>query len=208
MTQNAPSALPFATRAGSPTQRGHHAAGAFYAGSAVPPAHADLARTTRRPPRSRRSIWIPRLSEGHDGRGPAHLSSRTAPIGPCDRSRDSPSRAEQVPTIALQVHEHCDPAVRLIPWRRHEADARVDHSLVSAIEVVDAKEQADAAGELLADRWRADARRLPSRAGCRSGLHSGRTTTQRFGRPSLVSDGVSSTSSNCSTSTKKRIAAS
>ena len=30
-------------------------------------------------------------------------------------------------------------------------DARVDHSLVSAIEVVDAKEQADAPGELLAD---------------------------------------------------------
>ena len=28
--KNAPSALPFATRAGSPTQRGHHAAGAFY----------------------------------------------------------------------------------------------------------------------------------------------------------------------------------
>ena len=29
--KNAPSALPPATRAGSPTQRGHHAAGAFYA---------------------------------------------------------------------------------------------------------------------------------------------------------------------------------
>ena len=29
--KNAPSALPFATRAGSPTQRGRHAAGAFYA---------------------------------------------------------------------------------------------------------------------------------------------------------------------------------
>ena len=29
--KNAPSALPLATRAGSPTQRGHHAAGAFYA---------------------------------------------------------------------------------------------------------------------------------------------------------------------------------
>ena len=28
--KNAPSALPLATRAGSPTQRGHHAAGAFY----------------------------------------------------------------------------------------------------------------------------------------------------------------------------------
>jgi len=35
-----------------------------------------------------------------------------------------------------------------------------------------------------------------------------RITTQRFGRPSLVRDGVSSTSSNCRTSTKKRIAAS
>ena len=136
----------------------------------------------------------------------ARARQRSADWTMC-RSRDSPSRAEQVPTIALKVHEHCDPAVRLIPWRRHETDARVDHSLVSAIEVVDAKEQADAPGELLADDG------VLMLAVCLreqdAGLASaGRTTTQRFGRPSLVSDGVSSTSSNRSTSTKKRIAAS
>ena len=151
------------TEAGKPARR-------FLAASSVsvirvdptrPPAHLCAWRLSPTRIRTRRDAERSE-STSRDGFPDRGSRARTASAGaararqsesrwPCDRSRDSPSRAEQVPTIALQVHEHCDPAVRLIPWRRHEADARVDHSLVSAIEVVDAKEQADAAGELLAD---------------------------------------------------------
>ena len=55
--KNAPSALPLATRAGSPTQRGHHAAGAFYAiksrpltltcANRCPGSRADLDHTSK-----------------------------------------------------------------------------------------------------------------------------------------------------------------
>jgi hypothetical protein len=78
---------------------------------------------------------------------------------------------------------------------------------VAGVEVVDAQEEADPTGELVADGrlllvaiggGEEDAR-------LRTG---GRTTTQRFGRPSFVRAAESSTSSKPSVSTKKAIASS
>jgi hypothetical protein len=77
----------------------------------------------------------------------------------------------------------------------------VEHSLPGRVEVVDAEEEVDASGELLT---------------CCAGLllaigsgqqhpvcaPGGRTTTHRFGRPSLVIAGESSTTSKPRASTK------
>ena len=86
-------------------------------------------------------------------------------------------------------------------------DPAIHHSLVRRVEVFDSQEQANAAGELLPDRrnlvFAIGAGQEDARLGS-----GGLTTTQRFGRPSLVSDGVSSISSNLSTSMKNRIAGS
>ena len=75
------------------------------------------------------------------------------------------------------------------------------------VEVVDPQEEPDPPGELAPDDARlvvavGRASRSPVAA------PGGRTTTQRFGRPSLVCAGESSTSSKPSASTKKAIAAS
>ena len=75
-----------------------------------------------------------------------------------------------------------------------------NHPLVGRVEVVDTQEQADASRELVADRDRLVGTIGPGQQQARL-RPGGRTTTQRFGRPSLVSAGESSTSSKPSTST-------
>ena len=57
--KNAPSALPFATRAGSPTQRRHHAAGAFYL---IEPRPLTLACANRCPGSRRSGITRRRIT--------------------------------------------------------------------------------------------------------------------------------------------------
>jgi hypothetical protein len=90
--------------------------------------------------------------------------------------------------------------------RCHELHTSGEHALVRRIEIVDAQEQPDATSELLPY----DACLLVpigprEENACLAAI--GTNDDQRSDRPSLVSDGVSSSKLNCRTSTKKRIVA-
>jgi hypothetical protein len=109
--------------------------------------------------------------------------------------------------VARDVAEDDDPAVGLGAGLAEELDPGCLHALVAAVEVVDAEEEPDPGGVLvaIAATWcspSARARRMPV---CPPG---GRTTTQRLGRPSFVRAGESSASSNPSARVKKAIASS
>jgi hypothetical protein len=113
-------------------------------------------------------------------------------------------RTEEVPAVAGDVEEHGDAAVGFGARRGDELDSGGRHPLVGGSEVVYLEEEPDPAGELVADDGglilpSARARRMPVSA------PGGRTTTHRLGRPSLVSDGESSTSSNSSSTLLGRV---
>jgi hypothetical protein len=57
----------------------------------------------------------------------------------------------EVPTIARDVHEHRDLAVRLPARWPHELDSGCDHSLVMSSEVVHAKEESHTSGVLISN---------------------------------------------------------
>jgi hypothetical protein len=58
---------------------------------------------------------------------------------------------QEIPFVAGDVEEDCDPAVGLIARFGEELDSRLDHASVCGVEVVNLEEEADAAGELVAD---------------------------------------------------------
>lgn len=116
------------------------------------------------------------------------------------------SRPEQVPAVAGNIDEDGDLTVWLAPGVGDELDARSAHPVIGGLEVVDAQEQPDAARELVTDRARLTLSAWASSSAVVAA--GGRTTTHRFGRPSLVKDGESTTSSKPKTSTKNRMASS
>jgi hypothetical protein len=61
-------------------------------------------------------------------------------------------RAEEVPTVAGDVAEDDEPALGLSSGLGEEVDARGVHGLVASVEVIDAEEEADPTGVLVADR--------------------------------------------------------
>ena len=113
---------------------------------------------------------------------------------------------EQIPAVAADVQEHRDLPVRLGARCRYEHHPGGPHPLKLGVEVVDAQEEPDPARELLSYRCGLGvAVRLSGSRPVRA--PGGRTTTHRFGRPSLVViAGESSTSSNPSAPTKNSIA--
>ena len=58
--------------------------------------------------------------------------------------------AEQIPSIPLEVAKYGDRAVRLDARRRHELHASGHQPAVRGVKIIDAEEEADAAGELVA----------------------------------------------------------
>ena len=60
--------------------------------------------------------------------------------------------AQQVPSIPLQIEEDDHLPVRLLARCAHERHPGGDHPLIRRVEVVDAQEETDPPGELLADR--------------------------------------------------------
>ena len=58
--------------------------------------------------------------------------------------------AEQIPSVPFEIHEHGNAPVWLVAWRRDDLDASGSKAFEGCVEVVDAEEHADAAGELLA----------------------------------------------------------
>jgi hypothetical protein len=114
---------------------------------------------------------------------------------------------QEVPAVCLEIQKDCKSAVRFIARRRHELHTNGEHALVRRIEIVDAQEQPDATSELLPyDACLLVPIGAREENACLAAI--GTNDDQRFDRPSLVSDGVSSTKLNCRPSTKKRIAAS
>lgn len=113
--------------------------------------------------------------------------------------------AEEVPPVAGDVEEDRDPAIGLGPWFPDEGDTGPGHPSVSGVEVVDTEEEPDRPATWLptAARWCSPSARA---SGIPVWAPGGRTTTYRLGRPSLVSDGESSTRSKPSTSLKNAIA--
>jgi hypothetical protein len=67
-----------------------------------------------------------------------------------DRSGRRP-RPEQVPTIAGDIDEDNNVAVRFPPRFGDELHARLAHPLICGVEVLDAQKQPDAPRELIAD---------------------------------------------------------
>jgi hypothetical protein len=59
--------------------------------------------------------------------------------------------AQQVPTVSLDVQEYCHLSIGLDARGADESDPGRDHPCVCCLEIVDTEEQADTAGELLAD---------------------------------------------------------
>jgi len=64
------------------------------------------------------------------------------------------SRPKKVPTVAGNIHEDDDLPVRLLPRLGQELHVHAAHPLVGSLEVVNAQEQPDAAGELISDHPR------------------------------------------------------
>lgn len=91
-----------------------------------------------------------------------------------------------------------------MPRLGDELDPHVAHAVVGGLEAVDPQEQADAFRELTSDRTRLRPAISLSEQQRALVAPGGRTTTHRFGRPSLVRDGESSTSSKPRASTKNR----
>ena len=92
--------------------------------------------------------------------------------------------SEQIPPVPLEIQEHRNAAVWLIARRRDKLHAGRHHPLVSGLEIVDAQEQADPSGELLAH----DAC-LPVAVGTReqdAGLPSGGTNDHPPFRAAIV----------------------
>jgi hypothetical protein len=129
-------------------------------------------------------------------------------------SRDRPASlvtaraegTEKVPAVSGDIQEDGNLPVLLHPRRGDELDAVFAHALICGLEIIDAKEHADATGELLADGLRLPLAVRPRRTAVRA--FGGLTTTHRLGRPSFVDAGESSTSSKPSFSTKNSIATS
>jgi hypothetical protein len=61
---------------------------------------------------------------------------------------------EKVPAVSGDVQEDCNLPVLLYARRGDELDAVLAHALIRGLEIIDAKEHADATGELLADGLR------------------------------------------------------
>src|SRR5215470_17782692 len=61
------------------------------------------------------------------------------------------SYAEEIPFVTGDIEEDSDPAIGLDTGRRQEGDPRRNHALVGGAEIVDVQEEADTAGELVAD---------------------------------------------------------
>jgi len=114
-------------------------------------------------------------------------------------------RSEEVPAVAGDVEEDGVAAVGLGAGFGEELDAGGEHASAGGVEVLDAQEESDPAGVLVAD-----GRSLSFAVGAGEqspvSAPGGRTTTQRFGRPSLVRAGESSASSNPRASVKNAIA--
>ena len=60
--------------------------------------------------------------------------------------------AEEIPPVTRDVEEDRDPTVRFGARLSNERDSRLDHPLIRGVEVIDAKEESDSAGDLLPDR--------------------------------------------------------
>jgi hypothetical protein len=74
---------------------------------------------------------------------------------PQSRATDSArARTQDVPAVAGDVEEDGETAVGLVAWWGHEGHAGGAHALVRRVEIVDAEEEAHAAGDLIADRLR------------------------------------------------------
>ena len=58
---------------------------------------------------------------------------------------------QQVPPVPVQVFEHRNRPIRLVPWRLAEGDALLSHARVVAGEIVGVEEQGDAAAAGIAD---------------------------------------------------------
>ena len=58
---------------------------------------------------------------------------------------------EEIPPISLEVQEDRHLAIRLGPRRADESDARGDHSVTCCGEIINAQEETDPAGKLLAN---------------------------------------------------------
>jgi len=82
------------------------------------------------------------------GRRPA--DHRTGRVGDLD-GRSLRARAEQVPFVAGDVFEHDHAPVDLVPRLAVEDDTRFAHPVVRGREIVDPQEEADPAGQLVAD---------------------------------------------------------
>jgi len=83
-------------------------------------------------------------------------------------------RTEEIPTIAFKVQKHSDLSIRLDTWCGEELDAGRHHPLVSSLEIIDAQEQSDPAGKLLAydPGLMVTVRACQENAGCRTaGTH-------------------------------------
>ena len=66
----------------------------------------------------------------------------------CSGTLSLSSRAEKVPFVSSDVDEDRNTAVRLIARLGQELDPVRKQAVVAGVEVVDAKEQSDASGEL------------------------------------------------------------
>jgi hypothetical protein len=120
---------------------------------------------------------------------------------------DSTRAGQEIPFVAGDVEEDCDPAVGLVARFGEELDSRLDHASVGGVEVVNLEKEADAAGELVADGC-ALLRTvgLGEQDACLPAPGTDNHPSLRS--PSLVCAGESSTSSKSSASTKKVMAAS
>lgn len=64
-----------------------------------------------------------------------------------DRSR-GPS--QEIPAVSFEIQKHGNPTVWFVARRRHELDPSCDHALIRSVEIINAQEQSDSTGELLA----------------------------------------------------------
>ena len=149
---------------------------------------------------------------------PGGLLSRTpagAPAAVPGRRRDRRAvrallltRPEEIPAVAGHVEEHGDLPVRLLARlarRTRRPPPASGRSCARKSSTRRNRPTRPANWSPTARAWRSPSARASSSAVAAPG---GRTTTQRLGRPSLVSAGESSTSSKPSASTKKPMASS
>jgi hypothetical protein len=72
----------------------------------------------------------------------------SAPAQRSGMTRSLSSLTEKVPLVASDVDEDRNVAVRLIAGLGEELDPVIEHAAMAGVEVVDAKKQSDASGEL------------------------------------------------------------